>query len=46
MRPSYDHLTDEELLKECDAHYANPLITELAKRLEEKIDELYSHTGK
>lgn len=43
MRASYDHLTDEELLRECDAHYANPLITELAKRLAEKIDEVQSH---
>jgi len=45
MRESYTHLTDEELLKECDSHYANPLITELAKRLEEKIDELASYTS-
>lgn len=43
MRPSYEHLTDEEVIKECDSYYANPLITELAKRLAEKIDELESY---
>ncbi len=37
--PSYDHLTDDELLRECDQHYADGLIVELAKRLAAVVDE-------
>lgn len=36
--PSYTHLTDAELLRECDEHYADGLIVELAKRLAELSD--------
>lgn len=37
--PSYTHFTDTELLRECDQHYADGLIVELAKRLAEVADE-------
>jgi len=37
--PSYTHLTDAELLRECDQHYADGLIVELARRLAELSDE-------
>ena len=37
--PSYTHFTDAELLNECDQHYADGLIVELAKRLAEVADE-------
>jgi len=37
--PSYTHFTDAELLRECDQHFADGLIVELAKRLAEVADE-------
>lgn len=39
MSPSYRHMTDSELLRECDQHYADPLIVELARRLIVVADE-------
>ena len=35
---SYRHFSDSELLNEADQFAHDPLITELAKRLAEKID--------
>lgn len=43
MNPAHYHLlTDDELLAVCDQHAANPLVTELAKRLNECL-ELIGH---
>ena len=33
------NMTDNELLNECDRHFGNELITELASRLSDTIDE-------
>lgn len=37
---SYRHFTDDELLNEADQYAHDALVTELAKRLEEKITAL------
>jgi hypothetical protein len=37
---SYSHLEDDELLRVCDEHFGNSLITELAKRFEVVLEDL------
>ena len=36
----YDNLTDSELLRFADAHYADPLIKALTERLEMRLRDL------
>jgi len=46
---TYDNLTDPELLRFADAHYADPLIKALTERLEMRlrdIDELEHLLGR
>jgi hypothetical protein len=46
---TYENLTDPELLRFADAHYANPLIKALTERLEMRlrdIDELEHLLGR
>ena len=40
---THERLSDEELLKECDKQFGNPLIVELKKRLESHIDSQQSY---
>lgn len=40
---THERLSDEELLKECDKQFGNPLIVELKKRLESAIDSQKSY---
>ena len=40
---THEQLSDEELLKECDKQFGNPLIVELKKRLESHIDSQQSY---
>lgn len=40
---SYRHFSDGELLTEADQYAHDPLIAELAKRLEKKIEETAQH---
>jgi|VirMetMinimDraft_7_1064189.scaffolds.fasta_scaffold00193_20 hypothetical protein len=38
MQASYRTFTTEELLEESDKHFSNPLIAELAQRLQNVLD--------
>ena len=40
---THEQLSDEELLRECDKQFGNPLIVELKKRLESAIDSQKSY---
>ena len=40
---THERLSDEELLKECDKQFGNPLIVELKNRLESHIDSQQSY---
>lgn len=40
---THEQLSDEELLKECDKQFGNPLIVELKKRLASYIDSQQSY---
>lgn len=40
---THERLSDEELLRECDKQFGNPLIVELKKRLESHIDSQQSY---
>ena len=40
---THERLSDEELLRECDKQWGNPLVAELKKRLESHIDSQQSY---
>ena len=40
---THEQFSDEELLKECDKQWGNPLVAELKKRLESAIDSQKSY---
>lgn len=40
---THEQLSDEELLKECDKQFGNPLIVEIKKRLASYIDSQQSY---
>ena len=40
---THEQFSDEELLRECDKQWGNPLVAELKKRLESHIDSQQSY---